>query len=681
VNRRPQDVGSLLRDCLVEIGADPDAGGGGSGFFAAPDYVITCSHVIRSADDMLRAGKPVSVLWNEIRLRGEVVFASPPPDRSSGADGRLWPAPDIAVIRLTNAPSHPCVRLARYRQADDDGPDEPLAGSKMRAAVRYAALNGPRDAFPIEEIHYHGPYLGMLRLVGDRFQRGMSGGPVVDARTGKVCAMLKTKTSDSECFAIPLGDLRELLSGASPDVATAILRGHDIFHQQDQRWVETLEPLWDRPDRGLPDVSVNYRPQPLLRPAEEAEILALLAWLGARRGQRDAESYQLYGLYDRAADAMLQLPPGELRDLADLLFRLCNSPYPLQGSHPSVRFAELLAALPEVDPDIATALRAWCVAVAARMTAARRPLASQPPEPTAAVPVTVTERTSPPSLIIKLEPFNPSPRSTRRRMPRYLVTVMSYRSDANGGVVFRGDRPYTLDAAADAVRPFMYPAIRALGGASVLIELALPLDLFDEPVHLWRLIERPRQSPRPAGGPAAESAVVGQRHPVVIRELDRLGHEEYRDGVGPWWDWLSGQQGVPLTWIGCEDKVTWAEMSALLATPPAYRHDCLAMTWPASCEPGDSLMDAALYANIPVAVWRRVRCKEHSEGTAGSDGCAGERFRAAVAAMAARTALHDLPRAVMQERNGGGHPETEELVLLWDNPRRGPLLSRLGLAD
>lgn len=673
-SRRPENLRRILRDCLVQVNQDPEYGGGGSGFFAAPGYVITCSHVIHGPDDDRRTGLAVSGFWGSEPWSGEVIFASPPPSYGERADGGIWPLPDIAVIRLTDPPSHPCVRLARYR-LDDDEPDSPRTGRKMHAAVRQAPLGGAPDYLPLDDITYQGPHRGLLRLTGDRFLPGMSGGPVLDPRTGKVCAMLKTAAPDGECcYAIPLGDLRDLLP---PEIAAPLLRQHDRFHHENQRWVEAQEPLWERLDSEQSDIAQDTPPAPLLRPREEAEILRLLADLPARNAGLDAEQYRLYELYDQAVDSFLRPDPGELRDLRDLIFRLCEQLFSRDSVHPIIRFAELLAArLTQADAEYAATLRDWSTAVAARMGVLRHLLTSLRAQ-LRAVGAGDDGRDAMRSLIIKLEPFNPPPQPSPALLDKYLLTVMAYRSDTNGRIVLEDRRPYTIDEAVAAMRPTAYRTIRDLGGPRVVVELVLPSYLFDVPAHLWRFIEPPYAPPRHDGAAPVESPALGQLHPIVVRELDRFGDDEYKNQHGPWWDWLSALPGVPLAWIGCDDAVTVAELSARLAAPP-FPRACLGMAGPAGRPPGYALMDRVLAAGMPVAVWRRVPCKEHSERIAAGNGpCEGELFRSAVEPMIAETPLYRLPHTTMLARNRNGKLGTEELVLLWDNPRRGPLPSRL----
>ena len=363
--QRPEDLRGVLRDCLVQVNQDPDYGGGGSGFFVAPGYVLTCSHVIRGADDQLRTGQAVSGLWGQRPWSGEVVFASQPPGHDDRGDGEMWPVPDIAVIRAADALAHPCVRLAWYR-LDHGGPDDPLIDTRMHAAVRHAALGGPPGDFPIGELRYPGAFRGLLRLVGDRFGPGMSGGPVLDSRTGKVCAMLKAQTSDNGCYAVPLGDLHGPLPA---ELATAILRGHDRFHYEDRRWVAAQEPVWQQLVGASGDISVA----PLLRPSEEAELLGLVEGLTARGSPSDAE---LYRLYESATASLLLRPdPGEPRDLRSLVFWLQDQMHPTDRPHPIIEFAASLAtAVPEGEARYAAGLHDWCTAMNARMGGIRQVL-------------------------------------------------------------------------------------------------------------------------------------------------------------------------------------------------------------------------------------------------------------------------------------------------------------------
>ena len=95
-----QRLRQLLRDCLVQIDST-DGRPAGSGFFAAPGYVLTCSHVVKR-----QAESPVNGQWHSAPWSGTVVYASPPPpagnDHEDSADdtATIWPEPDLAIIRL-----------------------------------------------------------------------------------------------------------------------------------------------------------------------------------------------------------------------------------------------------------------------------------------------------------------------------------------------------------------------------------------------------------------------------------------------------------------------------------------------------------------------------------------------------------------------------------------------------
>ena len=117
-----QRLRQLIRDCLVQIDST-DGRPAGSGFFVAPGYVITCSHVVNRP-----ARSQVTGQWHGGPWSGTVIYASPsPPPGKDGEDNpaTIWPEPDLAVIQLENDIAHPCVRL---------GSGEPEEGSHMVAA-------------------------------------------------------------------------------------------------------------------------------------------------------------------------------------------------------------------------------------------------------------------------------------------------------------------------------------------------------------------------------------------------------------------------------------------------------------------------------------------------------------------------------------------------------------------
>jgi hypothetical protein len=682
----PEDLRRVLSDCLVQVNQDPTYSGGGSGFFVAPGYVVTCSHVIRGADNFSRLGQPVSGVWKQLPWTGTVVFASPPPQRRGElGDPSLWPLPDIAVIQLDDAPEHACVRLAHY-QLDDQGPDDPPNGTIMHAVVRQAAITRSPTNFPLDEIRYLGPVEGLLALKGDRFQRGMSGSPVLDWRTGKVCGMLKAvpRNTATECLAIPVGDLYHQLPG---ELAATILLAHDRFHYANPRWVEAQQSFWTRiVDARRADPGGYPRAAPLLQPSEEAELLALAAGLTARGVLTMQDLDRLHEL--TTADALVR-PTLDEPSLRSLVFRMQDRQGPQDRLHPIIEFAEFLAAdlLRKGEVRYADSLRDWSTSVTSRMDrldrSLRRALIRLRNLISQGAGAVAHGDDALRSLVIKLEPFNPPPEPTDpgmfpdpTRREKYIVTVMTYWSDSSGRTVFKSDTPYTLDEAVAAMRPSAYEALLELG-PQVLVELVLPVYLFDLAAHLWRLFEQPY--PAPLGrSTGREDMPLGALHPVVIRALDRFGKASYRDAAGRWWDRLREQPGIALTWINCEEGNTVAQKSSPLSAE--YQRFCLGMSGPAGQGAGYSIMDQAILAGMPVAVWRRVPCSEHSdernEGTASGYSCDGEAFRAAVESEISSTSLLELPKAAMKIRNGGGSPASE-LAILWDNPHRGPLPSRL----
>ncbi len=248
---------NLLTECLVRIDeADSDDNQpAGSGFFAAPGYVLTCSHVVRR-----QTGSSISGTWRGNPWSGEVVYASSlaAPDGYAD-DGLIWPLPDLAVIRLAGDLGHPCVRFS-YRDHDEN--------TTYFGVGLQAPLGGPPRPFPTANLHGSGVRVeidsgSLIRLTGESLEPGMSGGPALNLDTGEVCGLLKSTGANRDCYIAPLGLLHELPGELLADIE----RGHDLYHQRQRGWPREQDALWEQ--------RAESRRSPL-KPTEEADLVGLL---------------------------------------------------------------------------------------------------------------------------------------------------------------------------------------------------------------------------------------------------------------------------------------------------------------------------------------------------------------------------------------------------------------------
>jgi hypothetical protein len=172
-----------LRVCTVRI--DIDGSPKGTGFFVAPGHVLTCAHVLDALADQLAPDAATRI-------------------GVTGVDGaeyavtkvaEHWKDDDLAVLRVSPADQHPCVLLIGGQNFDD----------------RFLTFGYP-------ELHPEGvasPLVGegntgderLLRLGEGQVQPGMSGGPLLNRRTGGVCGVLKLTRNEQMAlggYAIPV---------------------------------------------------------------------------------------------------------------------------------------------------------------------------------------------------------------------------------------------------------------------------------------------------------------------------------------------------------------------------------------------------------------------------------------------------------------------------------------------
>ncbi len=606
-----QRLRQLLRDCLVQV-EGTDGQPAGSGFFVAPGYVLTCSHVV-----MRQAHSPVTVRWHSGPWPGKVVYASPPPPPGTDGEdntGTIWPEPDLALIRLDANIAHPCVRL---------GPREPEEGSHMVAAGRRVPFDDIPGDFFSGRMEYTGKFRYLMRLKNEKFGRGMSGGPVLHLASGEVCGVAKLAGAELDGYAVPV----HLVYDLPGEVAGELLRSHDRYHDANPAWVRAQRTLWDaRPAAA----------RALLPPDSEAELLGLLARLPGRRPER------LGQLYRECAGTLMYPDPGPLREPRDVALRLAELLHERGRPHPVIIFAEALAAR---HPALAMGLRDWSTSEATRQHSRELLLDWRAGRAVAAGRQAGTE-TNPMSVIVQLKPSD-------HAADRYVYTIWRNREDVV--LVERENEPLELTEIIARLRGKLSAQLGELPGDHVIVEFILPPELFDEPVHMWPVFRNPH-------------ILLGYRYPVVIRDWERFYDAEDRNHAKLKWDWLSTQNTTLLRWLRCVDQRTasqlypWFEAKIERAT--------IGLPGPAS-EYAEAL-NAALDSGVRVALWRRTRCGAHDGiGAGANDGpCDGMLFRQVARKKVSPEPVRLLPAKVKDLRLSPG--TLSESALLWDNPHRGP---------
>lgn len=194
----------LLQQCTVKLTL-PGRMGWGTGFFVAPAWILTCAHVVQAAGE-----QAIQVRWQTRNLEARVEHLLPEPL-------------DLALLRviLPDDANPPCVYLGEEVQSRDPlylfgYPDE----GDRQGEPRTFNCDGTTGS-EIASILFN---LGQVRP-------GMSGSPLLNQRTGKVCGMVKftrDRSSDLGGGAIPTRVILEQF----PQLRSL----QQEFHGGDRRW-------------------------------------------------------------------------------------------------------------------------------------------------------------------------------------------------------------------------------------------------------------------------------------------------------------------------------------------------------------------------------------------------------------------------------------------------------------
>jgi len=209
----------LLTCCSARLDTGPDAAG--TAFFVSPGYAVTAAHVAGGV-----IGSAVQLSEGTDCWSGQVVDVRPT-TANRPTPGAPYPAPDLALIRISDGPEHSCAllrgELTLHSRVLVRGYTKRFPSDGPTAETERFKLSG--------DLETPCPGCTLLKLSSGEVARGMSGAPVLDLRAGAIVGMLRTSRlldSDLGGWVVPAGVIRE----SWPEVAAA----HDRFHEHDTRW-------------------------------------------------------------------------------------------------------------------------------------------------------------------------------------------------------------------------------------------------------------------------------------------------------------------------------------------------------------------------------------------------------------------------------------------------------------
>ncbi|MDJ0730887.1 MAG: trypsin-like peptidase domain-containing protein [Crocosphaera sp.] len=202
-----QPLERLLQRCAVKVTV-PGQMGWGTGFFVAPGQILTCFHVIKNAQN-----GQVNVSWQNEENWTEAVI-------EEGHE-----LLDIALLKLRDVvDSIPCVHLDDGFQAEDrfyiyGYPDDFPGGASVTGQCEGTAQDQQT----------------LIKFKAGQIRPGLSGSPILNQRTGKVCGMVKCTRDRSF----------DLGGGAVPVEAILTTFPHLLeeqrrFHQNNHQWLSLL---------------------------------------------------------------------------------------------------------------------------------------------------------------------------------------------------------------------------------------------------------------------------------------------------------------------------------------------------------------------------------------------------------------------------------------------------------
>ncbi|MBB5936917.1 VMAP-C domain-containing protein [Streptomyces zagrosensis] len=282
----------------------------GSGFFIAPNWVLTCAHVAMRGKG---GGRAVGLSFAGRTVPGVVEWAQPEDNPAGG----LWPAPDLALIRMLEPAPHGCVWLSERT-------------AKVFTRKEVAFFGCTEEDGEIEDISGRCTIRGELGTDGrlklgneDEMPEGCSGGPIVDLDRGEVIGVLKARRGNGRDggLAISVVQLRRAPAAGEPvhcerdDLYQRVLHAHDRYHADQHRNDHVGRNTWTDGQSDLRATASRA-----LTPGQRTEILGLLAELPPPVSARSLDEL-VTGLRGQSYEGRLPAPRG-WRDGIGLLYDL-----------------------------------------------------------------------------------------------------------------------------------------------------------------------------------------------------------------------------------------------------------------------------------------------------------------------------------------------------------------------
>jgi Trypsin-like peptidase domain len=195
------DITTLLQQSTLRVSVP---GGHGTGFFVAPQLILTCAHVVASANS-----ETINVFWQSQNQQYNASLEKILPEDHL----------DLALLRL-NTPdlNHPCINFESLHPE--------LGDDLFSYGYPQDYPDGDSATFKYEGESFKGNS-PLYKLKGGQANYGASGSPLLNQRTGKVCGILnisRNPNMDLGGRAVPV----TIIFAQFPELAELNQR----FHQQ-----------------------------------------------------------------------------------------------------------------------------------------------------------------------------------------------------------------------------------------------------------------------------------------------------------------------------------------------------------------------------------------------------------------------------------------------------------------